>query len=239
MPGQAWKRVVFVAVVLTFLGASAGVAFGLARPSARPVADQRHDTAAAAAVPSGGAQQRSGDASPVTPGPSAASSGDGTGDTSGNTGGNTNGGNGTTTTKVSVPGVNGLAESDARTQLKNKGLGVTVKYSCDGSADPGKVGYQNPYSGTSVGKGTKVALTVGGVQVPDVTGQDHADGRSQLEALGLKVSENDPQSGTAGGAVSRQGPSGGSCVKPGSTVTLWVGTPSSPQAEGSPDPVAS
>jgi hypothetical protein len=231
MPGQAWKRVVFATAVLTFLGASAGVAFGLAQPAdnGRPVAEQGQDPGSSPAVDANADGGTSVPQNSVTTAPSPPANDN-------NGGGNTDGNNNTGTTKVSVPGLNGLSESDARTHLKNKGLGVTVKYSCDGNSDPGKVSYQQPYADSSVDKGTKVNLTVEGVKVLDVVGQYQGDAKGKLEELKFKVVVNDPESGDAGGSVSRQSPSGGSCVKYGSTVTLWVASQSSPAAEGSPEP---
>jgi hypothetical protein len=243
MSGTAVKRVIFGAAVLTFLGAASGVAFGLAQPTS-PVSNNSASgpTPSASASRDGSAENTSTDGNggqttqePGSQGdPSTAPSANGNGSNNGNNGGNTS-----TTTKVPVPGVTNLSESDAKTQLKNKGLQYTVKYSCDGNSDAGKVSAQSPYANSSVDKNSKVTITVEGVKVLDVIGSYVGGAQDKLGNYGFNVVVQE-----SGSVVTKQSPSGGSCKPKGSTVTLTAGdtTPPSsapPNAQGSPDPDSS
>ncbi len=223
------RHLLLAAAVLAFFGATVGTAFGMTTSSSD---DKRHTTAQHAsqeppASPSGAPQSAE----------QQAATGDQTGaDNAGTQDTNPGNGNPTTTQKVSVPWVTNQNESYARDKIKDAGLTVgQVKYVCVDGKDPGTVTDQSPNGDTQATKNSKVSLKVQGVKVQNVVGVYHADAKSQLEHDGLKVVEKDLQPGDAGGAVSAQNPSGGSCVKPGATVTITVGTTTDPSTSPSAD----
>ncbi|MEV5428891.1 Stk1 family PASTA domain-containing Ser/Thr kinase [Streptomyces sp. NPDC052701] len=129
---------------------------------------------------------------------------------------------------VRVPGLEGYRLDRARDVLKDEGLApgmVTRAFSEDVAR--GLVVSTRPEPGTKVRAGSAVALTVSKgrpVEVPDVTGQDLADARADLEDAGLRVklaaervnSEHDE------GRVARQTPGEGSRAAEGDTVTLTL-----------------
>ncbi|GAB2773494.1 Stk1 family PASTA domain-containing Ser/Thr kinase [Streptomyces chlorus] len=129
---------------------------------------------------------------------------------------------------VKVPDVDGVALDKARATLKNVGLEpgmVTREFSED--VAKGSVISTGPAGGTEVRAGSAVALTVSKgnpVDIPDVTGEDLADARAELEGAGLEVeiatgritSEHDA------GQVARQSPEAGREAVKGDTVTLTL-----------------
>ncbi|MCT7354432.1 Stk1 family PASTA domain-containing Ser/Thr kinase [Streptomyces sp. 15-116A] len=129
---------------------------------------------------------------------------------------------------VRVPDLDGYALDKARSLLKDEGLEpgmVTREFSED--VPRGSVLSTEPGKGTKVRAGSAVALTVSKgspVDVPDVTGDDLADARAELQEAGLKVkvaaqrvnSEHDA------GQVARQTPGAGGQVAEGDTVTLTL-----------------
>ncbi|MFI9821362.1 Stk1 family PASTA domain-containing Ser/Thr kinase [Streptomyces sp. NPDC052013] len=129
---------------------------------------------------------------------------------------------------VRVPDLDGYALDKARSLLKDEGLEpgmVTREFSED--VPRGSVISTEPGKGTEVRAGSAVALTVSKgspVDVPDVTGDDLADARAQLQEAGLKVkvaaqrvnSEHDA------GQVARQNPGAGGVAAEGDTVTLTL-----------------
>ncbi len=224
--------------MLAFFGATVGTAFGMTSSDS---ADKRTNGQHASQGPSTGASGDGQTAQQAATGDQSGSqSGDQSGDQSGQNGTNGTNGNGsgnqtgTTTTKVNVPWVTNKNESYARTTLKDAGLTAQVKYVCRDGVDPGVVTDQSPNGDTQANKGSKVSLKVQGIKVRDVVGTAHADAKSQLQGDGLQVVEKDAQPGDAGGAVSKQSPSAGSCVRPGSTVTITVGTTTDPSTPASP-----
>ncbi|MEV8591884.1 Stk1 family PASTA domain-containing Ser/Thr kinase [Streptomyces sp. NPDC052012] len=129
---------------------------------------------------------------------------------------------------VRVPDLDGYALDKARSLLKDEGLEpgmVTREFSED--VPRGSVISTEPGKGTKVRAGSAVALTVSKgspVDVPDVTGDDLADARAELQEAGLKVkvaaqrvnSEHDA------GQVARQNPGAGGVAAEGDTVTLTL-----------------
>ncbi|MER6146984.1 Stk1 family PASTA domain-containing Ser/Thr kinase [Streptomyces hirsutus] len=129
---------------------------------------------------------------------------------------------------VKVPDVDGVALDKARAALKKTGLEpgmVTREFS--GDVAKGSVISTGPAGGTEVRAGSAVALTVSKgnpVDVPDVTGEDLADARAELEEVGLEVevatervtSEHDA------GRVARQSPGADDEAVEGDTVTLTL-----------------
>ena len=129
---------------------------------------------------------------------------------------------------VKVPDVDGYELAKARARLKTEGLKpgmVTREFSED--VPKGFVISTDPAGGTTLRAGSAIALTVSKgapVDVPDVTGEDLSDARSDLEEAGLKVkiaparvnSEYDA------GQVARQSPEPDSQAAEGDTITLTL-----------------
>ncbi|MEU1848932.1 Stk1 family PASTA domain-containing Ser/Thr kinase [Streptomyces sp. NPDC019990] len=130
---------------------------------------------------------------------------------------------------VRVPALAGRPLDKARDLLKDDGLApgmVTREFSED--MPKGSVISARPADGTKVRAGTAVALVVSKgspIDLPDVTGDDLADARSELQDAGLKVkiaAERVNSSEYGKGQVARQSPNPGSRAAEGDTVTLTV-----------------
>ncbi|MFF3497601.1 Stk1 family PASTA domain-containing Ser/Thr kinase [Streptomyces sp. NPDC003247] len=129
---------------------------------------------------------------------------------------------------VKVPYLKGTRLAQAKAQLKEDGLEpglVTQAFSED--VAKGAVISSDPEAGTERRAGTAVSLVVSKgspVDVPDVTGDDLADARAELEEAGLKVkvaterinSEYDK------GSVAAQSPGADRQLAEGDTVTLTL-----------------
>ncbi|WP_328772252.1 Stk1 family PASTA domain-containing Ser/Thr kinase [Streptomyces sp. NBC_00286] len=129
---------------------------------------------------------------------------------------------------VRVPDVEGYALDKARERLKEQGLKagmITTAFSDEVTF--GFVISTEPGAGTTRRAGSAIALTVSKgspVDVPDVTGDELADARQELEDAGLKV-EIAPQqinSEFEAGLVARQSPSPERQLGEGDTVTLTI-----------------
>ena len=131
--------------------------------------------------------------------------------------------------KVAVPSVVGATEDSARSTLTGAGFTVTVTQQEDAKATPGTVLSQSPGAGTQADKGSSVTIVIAKqpteVSVPNVVGQDEASAIDALTQAGFKVSEQRVTVTNEGddGTVVQQDPSGGK-AKPGSTVTIGVGS---------------
>ncbi len=131
--------------------------------------------------------------------------------------------------KVAVPDVVGSTLDAARETLTGAGFTVTTTQKEDAKAEPGTVLSQTPAGGGQADKGSAVALVVAKlpaqVAVPNVVGEDEATAIDAITKAGFRVSEqqvtvtDELQDGT----VIQQDPSGGK-AKPGSTVTIGVGS---------------
>ncbi|MGW5616984.1 Stk1 family PASTA domain-containing Ser/Thr kinase [Streptomyces sp. NPDC003877] len=130
---------------------------------------------------------------------------------------------------VRVPALAGRKLDQARSLLKQDGLEpgmVTREFSED--VPRGSVVSARPADGTKVRAGTAVALVVSKgspVDVPDVTGDDEADARAELEDAGLEVriaTERVNSSEFDKGQVVRQSPGPGGRAAAGDTVTLTL-----------------
>ncbi|MFJ9160531.1 Stk1 family PASTA domain-containing Ser/Thr kinase [Streptomyces griseoviridis] len=129
---------------------------------------------------------------------------------------------------VRIPALGGVALDTARERLKKDGLEpgmVTREFSED--VANGSVIATDPAAGTERRAGAAVALTVSKgspVDVPDVTGEDLADARQELEDAGLtvKVADGQVNSEFDEGQVAAQTPQGDSRLAEGDTVTLTV-----------------
>jgi beta-lactam-binding protein with PASTA domain/predicted Ser/Thr protein kinase len=127
--------------------------------------------------------------------------------------------------KVDVPNVVGQSVTDAVAALVQAGLQPKINriYS---DKQPDTVTAQQPHSGDSVIKGTKVHINVSRgakpVPVPDVTGQPYANAKSALEGQGFKVTRAEVQSDQPPGNVVAEDPPAGTSVPAGTTIRLSV-----------------
>ncbi|MFI9598762.1 Stk1 family PASTA domain-containing Ser/Thr kinase [Streptomyces sp. NPDC052043] len=129
---------------------------------------------------------------------------------------------------VNVPDLKGHRLGEARTLLKKEGLEpgmVSREFSDDVPRDV--VIGTDPEAGTERRAGSAIALTVSkgrAVNVPDVTGEDLDEARSDLQDAGLKVRVSTEQvtSDFDKGEVARQSPAGDSQAAEGDTVTLTL-----------------
>lgn len=130
---------------------------------------------------------------------------------------------------VRVPALAGRELDEARSQLKEDGLEpgmVTREFSEE--VPRGSVISARPADGTKVRSGSAVALVVSKgspVDVPDVTGSDLADARSEMQDAGLEVriaTERVHSSEFGKGQVVRQTPAPGGRAAEGDTVTLTL-----------------
>ena len=201
---HSWRRIVLAAAVLAFLGASAGTALGLTRSKN----DGGGGAVTAQPTPSVSTTQPPTESAS----PPCTSECPTTGPTTGYR-------------TTSVPHVVGHDEAGARKRLQDRDLNAQVRYTCADEGAAGTVTAQNPHGDTQVRAGSNVSLEVRGVSVQNVVGQYHGDAKHILETAGLTVVVNHRQPGAAGGSVSSQSPGANSCVKPGSTVTITVGQP--------------
>ncbi|MFF3943322.1 Stk1 family PASTA domain-containing Ser/Thr kinase [Streptomyces sp. NPDC001902] len=136
--------------------------------------------------------------------------------------------------KIEVPDVTGDSFEDAEAELKEKGFEVD-KQSKTSNEEEGTVLKQDPKSGAKRDKGSTITLTVAvapeEVVVLDVTGQDVEQAKKTLEDQGLKVTTQDRESADQQqGKVVEQNPRGGSKLKAGDSVTLFVAKPPSTNA---------
>ena len=129
---------------------------------------------------------------------------------------------------VQVPDVSARPLAEARARLKKNGLEpgmVTREFSDD--VPKGSVISTTPEAGTKRHAGSAVALVVSKgspVDVPDVTGEDLADAKADLENAGLtvKVASAQINSEYDKGQVAAQTPAGDSQAADGDTVTLTL-----------------
>ena len=130
--------------------------------------------------------------------------------------------------QVAVPNVVGQTYDAAAAQLQSAGFAI-ARTDQASNEQAGVVIAQNPVANSVSSKGAKVTLYVSkgptAVQVPDVTGLDEATATAQLQDKGFIVQSRDrPTSdSTEDGLVVEQRPAALASVKPGSTVTIFVG----------------
>ncbi|MFE5817853.1 Stk1 family PASTA domain-containing Ser/Thr kinase [Streptomyces sp. NPDC056479] len=129
---------------------------------------------------------------------------------------------------VKVPDLQGYPLAKARSELKESGLqpGMAV-WEFNDEVTRGSVISSDPGDGTKVRSGSAVALTVSKgspVDVPDVTGEDPADARADLEEAGLKVkiAAARVNSEFDAGQVAQQSRTEGKQAAEGDTVTLTL-----------------
>ncbi|MFI7386863.1 Stk1 family PASTA domain-containing Ser/Thr kinase [Streptomyces sp. NPDC049813] len=128
---------------------------------------------------------------------------------------------------VKVPDVAGSRLSEAKSDLKDRGLEpgmVTKEFSEE--TDKGSVVRTDPKAGTVRATGSAVALVVSKgapVDVPDVTGESEDDAVAEIEDAGLKaeIATARVTSDEDEGDVARQSPADGRLAE-GDTVTLTI-----------------
>ena len=129
---------------------------------------------------------------------------------------------------VQVPDVSARPLAEARARLKKSGLEpgmITREFSDD--VPKGSVISTTPEAGTKRHTGSAITLVVSKgspVDVPDVTGEDLADAKADLEDAGLtvKVASARINSEYDKGQVAAQTPAGDSQAADGDTVTLTL-----------------
>jgi serine/threonine-protein kinase len=127
----------------------------------------------------------------------------------------------------SVPLVQGLPVAKAEQQIAAHHLQSKVVDQANPTIAKGDVISTTPPGGNNVAANTVVTLFVSTgpqqVTVPNVTGEPATTAQSQLQGLGLNVTQKpDPASTAPKGQVTRQTPSSQTKVSPGSTVTIYV-----------------
>jgi eukaryotic-like serine/threonine-protein kinase len=140
---------------------------------------------------------------------------------------------------VTVPAVVGKDQADAKGDLEDAGLRVTVhKEESDQPKD--RVTGQDPGANSRVPRGSRVTITVSEgtkkVEVPDVEGRDQEDASNTLQDAGFTVRvimiEGDADQE---GKVISQSPGAGAERDRGSTVTIRVGKAPSDTGDGTGD----
>jgi eukaryotic-like serine/threonine-protein kinase len=137
---------------------------------------------------------------------------------------------------VPVPNVIGQQYASAESALQGLGFGV-ARSDVESDEPAGIVVGQSPGAGSEASKGSTVTLQVSqGPQtseVPDVTSQDEASARTQLQSSGFRtrVVREDTEDPTLDGLVISQDPPGGTELEPGKTVTIVVGRLVEPAGE--------
>jgi beta-lactam-binding protein with PASTA domain len=138
----------------------------------------------------------------------------------------------TTTASAKVPSVVGLSQTAAQRKLHAAGFRVRTAYVAS-SKPSGTVVAQRPTAGTNLRRGAAVRINVSvgsspqaSKAVPDVTGEDEATARSDLEAAGFQVSVVDEPTTDQNedGIVIDEDPVAGTQIPAGSLVTIYVGS---------------
>jgi eukaryotic-like serine/threonine-protein kinase len=130
-----------------------------------------------------------------------------------------------------VPNVVGQSQAAAQRHLRAAGFRVRTVYVA--STQPqGTVVAQRPAPGTSLRRDSRVRINVSNgpnakpaTAVPDVSGEDEATARSDLQAAGFRVSVVDQPTTDENedGIVLDQDPAAGTKAPAGSVVTIFVG----------------
>jgi eukaryotic-like serine/threonine-protein kinase len=148
--------------------------------------------------------------------------------------------------QVKVPDVVRMDIAAAHAILR--GAGLVFSDSQQASDQPkGTVIAETPASGSTVDKGTSVALTISKgpdtAKVPDVGGQTQAQATAMIQAAGLGVQAKDKvtKDQTQDGLVVHQRPAPGTKLKKGRTVVIYIGRfqappPTNPGTPAEPTP---
>ena len=145
--------------------------------------------------------------------------------------------------QVAVPDVRELDREEARRQLEDRDLRVTVRERETNDEDPGQVLEQDPAPGTEVEEGSSVTITVAKEpeerDVPDVIGAEENEALDALTEAGFRprVERVDVETPDEDGFVVDQTPDPDTARKRGSRVTIFVGR-FSPDLDPEPTPTA-
>ncbi|MFF1923508.1 Stk1 family PASTA domain-containing Ser/Thr kinase [Streptomyces sp. NPDC058221] len=125
---------------------------------------------------------------------------------------------------VDVPDVTGLSVEDATDALDEEGLKAKVLPDrVNSPEDAGDIAQQSPAEGREVAEGDTITLTVSKgprmIDVPDVTGKDVDDARSELEDAGFEVKVDRPFLSFSD-TVASQSVEGDDQAPEGSTITI-------------------
>ncbi|MER5524722.1 Stk1 family PASTA domain-containing Ser/Thr kinase [Streptomyces sp. NPDC002677] len=128
---------------------------------------------------------------------------------------------------VDVPDVTGDDLDDARQELQEAGLKVTVSATeVTSEYDQGQVAQQTPVGDARAAEGDTVTLTLSKgpemVEVPDVVGATVADATRLLEQSGFQVKEDRGLLGLFGDTVKQQSVDAGEQAPKGSTITITI-----------------
>lgn len=125
---------------------------------------------------------------------------------------------------VDVPDVTGQSVDDATAELEDAGLDVAVAPDrVNSPEDEGDVARQSLEEGSEAAEGDTITLTVSKgpqmIDVPDVTGKDVDDARSELEDAGFEVKVDRPFLSFSD-TIDSQSVDGGDQAPEGSTITI-------------------
>ncbi len=125
---------------------------------------------------------------------------------------------------VDVPDVTGLSVEDATAALDDEGLKAKVLPDrVNSPEDAGDITEQSPAEGEEAAEGDTITLTVSKgpqmIDVPDVTGKDVDDARSELEDAGFEVKVDRPFLSFSD-TIASQSVDGGDQAPEGSTITI-------------------
>jgi serine/threonine-protein kinase len=128
---------------------------------------------------------------------------------------------------VDVPDVTGDDLDDARQELQEAGLKVTVSATeVTSEYDPGQVARQTPVGDARAAEGDTVTLTLSKgpemVEVPSVVGATVDDATKLLEQSGFQVKEDRGLLGLFGNTVKQQSVDAGEQAPKGSTITITI-----------------
>ncbi|MEU2619320.1 Stk1 family PASTA domain-containing Ser/Thr kinase [Streptomyces sp. NPDC007157] len=128
---------------------------------------------------------------------------------------------------VDVPDVTGDDLDDARQELQEAGLKVTVSATeVTSEYDQGQVARQTPAGDARAAEGDTVTLTLSKgpemVEVPNVVGATVDDATKLLEQSGFQVKEDRGLFGLFGNSVQRQSVDAGKQAPKGSTITITI-----------------
>ena len=129
---------------------------------------------------------------------------------------------------VEVPSVVGLSEEEASAELREAGFLPNVE-TRNADEPEGQVIGQQPGAGSVIAKGSEVQIIVsngqGSVVVPDVEGQPRDTAVSILQGRGvtnIKIVEQETSDESEDDRVTDQAPSGGTRIRAGERVTIYV-----------------
>jgi serine/threonine-protein kinase len=132
-------------------------------------------------------------------------------------------------TTQSVPDVSGKTIGDATAALQAAGFGTQLAFSVEPSNASGNVIAQDPASGAAAKKHANVTITVAVAgTVPDVSGMGLAQAQAVLRDNGYKPGNVADSPDGAVGKVVRTEPEANNALRPGESVTIYVGTGASP-----------